>query len=282
MRLTNVKLSKLLYNGYLCLKDIEKEIYSDIDSEKFTINFNNNNFVQGIKYNFFTILMLSILIHSDIERKRIISYGKIIIYLRQIITSTDNIIDRENKGIIFCNTIKDLYTKNIFVTIYIQDLLTKECNKLNLNGAEILFQEIFKIAESEALRDINLYDEYPSPKYILDKIHSGIGGKLLSISLLLPSKIEKDIKLKNYMEGLYEIGLSLQGIDDYCDVEEDILNGKVNLFNRENKEQLFKETIEKAYIGFDIFEKNGYPIDRKSGKKLLNQLFKIRGIKMGE
>lgn len=282
MRLTNVKLSKLLYNGYLCLKDIEKEIYSDIDSEKFTINFNNNNFVQGIKYNFFTILMLSILIHSDIERKRIISYGKIIIYLRQIITSTDNIIDRENKGIIFCNTIKDLYTKNIFVTIYIQDLLTKECNKLNLNGAEILFQEIFKIAESEALRDINIYDEYPSPKYILDKIHSGIGGKLLSISLLLPSKIEKDIKLKNYMEGLYEIGLSLQGIDDYCDVEEDILNGKVNLFNIENKEQLFKETIEKAYIGFDIFEKNGYPIDRKSGKKLLNQLFKIRGIKMGE
>lgn len=104
-------------------------------------------------------------------------------------TSTDNIIDDENKGQILIRSLKNNMVSNSLVMLTCQNFLTKECLKIN-EGKDVavkkIFDKIYLIAVSESLRDESQYLEYPSQKYISEKIHSGIGGELLKISLVAP------------------------------------------------------------------------------------------------
>lgn len=292
----HILLGKLLLDSYKNLKEIQKDIEKDLKTfdfkEELVLDFKTTNFKESFKKNFFTLLMISILLECKICKKHVISYGKIIIYLRQIVTSTDNIIDNENKGVIFLSGLKSGIVSNTLITLTCQDLLTKECLAVSRGKEEIsrkILNKIYSIAISESLRDSFQYENYPDVKYILEKIHSGIGGELLKISLEAPLILEKNSKMKEYSAGLYEVGMALQALDDFFDIQEDEENRKVNLLKsmliykdtseNEVRESYLKNVSENAYKGFKILEDGGFPINRSQAKKILKKLFELRGLK---
>ncbi len=292
----HILLGKLLMNAFKILEKAKNEIENDLKNFKFTkeldIDFKNTNFKESFKKNFFTLLIISILLESKISKKHIVSYSKIITYLRQIVTSTDNIIDNEDKGLIFIKSLKNKMVSNSLIMLICQNFLTKECLELN-EGKDIavkkIFDKIYLIAMSESLRDKSQYLEYPNEKYILEKIHSGIGGELLKISLEAPLVIEENSKLREYSNGIFEIGMALQALDDFFDIEEDEESGKINLlksaliYSEKGEEVVRKEYLKKvsenAYNGFKILEDNEFPINKKEAKKVLKKLFELRGLK---
>ncbi|WP_297596169.1 hypothetical protein [uncultured Cetobacterium sp.] len=292
----NLKMSNLLLKSFNLLKQIQKEIYKDFINFKFIedieFKFKNENFKESLQKNFFTLLMLSTFVEAGIKKERAISYGKIIIYLRQIVTSTDNVIDNEKKGLIYIKKLQNDIVKNSFITLFCQDALTKEALKIsdsdNLVSIKIL-EKIYSIAISESLRDVSQYEIYPDAEYILKKIHAGIGGELLEISLEIPKYLEKNIKMTNYAKGLYKIGMGLQALDDFFDMDEDREQGKVNLLTskikyeensiEEIKSAYLNEVMENTYKGFKVLEENGFPISKVGTKKIMKKLFELRGLK---
>lgn len=292
----HILLGKLLMNAFKILGKAQNEIESDLKNFKFTkeleIDFKNTNFKESFKKNFFTLLIISILLESKVSKKHIVSYSKIITYLRQIVTSTDNMIDNEDKGLIFIKSLKNKMVSNSLIMLICQNFLTKECLELN-EGKDIavkkIFDKIYLIAMSESLRDKSQYLEYPNEKYILEKIHSGIGGELLKISLEAPLVIEENSKLREYSNGIFEIGMALQALDDFFDIEEDEESGKINLlkstliYSEKDeevvREEYLKKVSENAYNGFKILEDNEFPINKKEAKKVLKKLFELRGLK---
>lgn len=96
-------LLKRFFQASEILKTCPKEVIQDFKNydffEEITLNYSDSNFITLFKKNFFTILMLSLINESNIPKSRIISYGKIIIFLKQVITSVDNILDEEKKEI---------------------------------------------------------------------------------------------------------------------------------------------------------------------------------------
>ncbi|BBA53251.1 hypothetical protein FV113G1_P10520 (plasmid) [Fusobacterium varium] len=288
----NLELINLLKKSNNLYLKILQELENDYNSFNFknSIIFSYSGlFLINFKKNFFTLLMISILIKSKLNEKQVISYGKIIFCLRSIVTSTDNIIDNENKNITKINDIPDIVTNNIFNLMIHQNIINNEIKSKNCSSIVFkeLLEKLFYIAKSESLRNISLYKKYPSTDTIEKNIHEGIGGELLQLSLRIPLLLEENSFLKSYNEGLFHIGMALQALDDLTDIEEDDKTGKVNLataflYNSLNKEDSINNylitALEKALYGFQIFEKIGYPIDRKTAIFLLKKLFKIRGV----
>ncbi|QNM15920.1 hypothetical protein [Fusobacterium hominis] len=301
-------LSQSLINGFFVLKESQKLLESDLKkynfASKIVLKNNDKNFVMSFKVNFFTILMLSLLLESKIDKNRCVLYGKIILLIRQIVTSVDNVLDKERKGIIFIEGLSNLVVENAMMTLICQNILTEDIIHLerkekigNLNIR--LLDKIYSIANGENLRRRNLYDRYPSMSYIETNIHRYIGGELLDISLFIPSLVEKNEKLELFSKGLFKIGMSLQGLDDFFDMKEDFENEDINLatseyielfsikeneINFENIDSKFtKNYIERiislAYEGFELLKSGGYPIDRSTGRFVLKKLFILRGLK---
>lgn len=300
----NIDLARCLLKSNSLLKKIylefEKEFISFPFKNDTIFEFETEDISEGLKKNFFTLLMLSILLKAKIPENKIISYGKIIVALRQIVTSTDNIIDNEEKGIVKLNALSNTVVKNSFTSLICQDILTREALKVSSGDSRLsqkIFEELYSIAFSESLRDISLYEKYPDPKYILSNIHNGIGGKLLKISLIAPCYVEKTVQIENFTQGLYEIGMSLQAIDDLFDIDEDFEAKKINLatseFLRENPHinevqfsmlsedfilKFLKNSLESSYNGFSILRNDGFPINKSDSKFILKKLFKLRGL----
>lgn len=94
-------LIKELILAYGILQETQRELTKEIKTfsiyQDMSIKYSNENFLISFKKNFFTILMISLLKQSKIPKNRVISYGKIILLLRQIITSVDNVLDNEKK-----------------------------------------------------------------------------------------------------------------------------------------------------------------------------------------
>lgn len=299
-------LMKNFIQSFETLKTCQKEITLELKQYNFfnelSINYSNINFITSFKKNFFTILMLSLIHESGISKTRAISYGKIIIALRQIVTSVDNILDNEKKGSIFINSLNNPLVENSFISLVFQDLLTKEILKLSPTNTKVnivLLEDIYSIAKGESIRKREFYKEYPSSKFIFENIHSEIGGKLLEISLTIPKLVENNPKITAFSDGLFTIGMSLQALDDFFDMEEDFYNKDVNLatakyseefnineyqidfknINTSFTEKYLTETISTAYSGFFKLQKAGFPIDLKEIKFILKKLFILRGLK---
>ena len=110
-----------LINLFKKSNNLYLKILQELENDYKSFNFKDNIdfsysglFLINFKKNFFTLLMVSILIKSKLNEKQIISYGKIIFCLRSIVTSTDNIIDNENKSITKINGIVEIVSNNIF------------------------------------------------------------------------------------------------------------------------------------------------------------------------
>ncbi len=301
---TTSKFMKQLLKSNKIYNTVIKDVRKDLSELSFfdKIEIPEENLKENFKKNFFSIFMLSLIEFLEAEREDIIKYGKCLFYLRGIITCTDNIIDNESKGAIFLNGIEEEITQNTLLTLLLQKNLEKIIFELDIKNAGIsnkVLESVYLIAKSEGMRERAVYKEYPDYKFISRKIHSGIGGELLKIGVLVPLYREKNDKFKAVSDILYNLGLSLQGLDDLCDMEEDFCAGKINLatsffmdklqvdeetavnldiFTTPVTEEYLKEIIGYSMDSFRMLEELGYPINKKIGMKLLSHLFKIRGL----
>lgn len=311
--LGNIKFSTLIKNAYKNHKEVENSIKNRLKNLTFSKNIyfvsKNQSFVDNYKQNFFTFLMLSILDSVGTKKGRLLKYGELIFCLRAIITATDNIIDDEKKGVIFIDKVSNKTVENTLLILLMQNIMRDVLEELDEGKSSshmtFILNKIYSIAESESLRDVKLYEEYPKENYITNSIHRGIGGELLQLSLWIPGLIEKNHILDKYSKALFYIGMSLQSLDDLCDMEEDYESGKINLATAglkynyyDNIDELFsKDTakliekfpefysnyvavcVDQAMCGFRQFAKCGYPIKEKEALVLLEYLFELRGIK---
>jgi len=290
--------SNKIYNKVV--KDIRKDLYELSFFNKIEIN--EGNLKENFKNNFFSIFMLSLIEFLEVKREDIIKYGKCLFYIRGIVTCTDNIIDDERKGVIFLNGIEEKTTENTLLTLVLQKNLEKiifELDKKKIGISNKLLESIYLIAKSEGMRDRSIYENYPNYNFISHEIHGGIGGELLKIGVLVPLYREKNNKFKDISKALYCLGMSLQGLDDLCDMKEDFAAKKINLaisffmekldiddmkasklniLNIDITKEYLNKIINYAMKSFDILEEIGYPINKKLGMKLLFHLFKIRGL----
>ncbi len=287
-------------------RDLEERFNAFNFKEDLRYSWRERDFLDHFKNNFFSILMTSILKSASISEKRVVLYTSLLSCLRQIITSVDNIIDKENKGIIFLRSLDNHTINNSLITLASHNVIHRILEELGGNSrADIeIIDRIQRIAMGEGKRDGGLYTTYPERDYIRDEIHRAIGGELLELALCCPKVLENSEKLTAYGRGLYRVGMALQALDDLCDIEEDLRDNKVNLavahlmedFNykkedllrdsfsigsEENREFLgkyMKGIYEDLIEGFKILRENGYPIDETDLRYLMRFLFKVRGV----
>lgn len=292
------KIEKDISKNYLEKLDFFKEIYFHRENEKF---------MDSLKKNFFTILMLSTFKKAGLSNEKIVEYGKISFALRMIITATDNMIDNEEKGVLFLKTPKNSYIKNSIFLLLGQNIIDDTLENLEEKNSKFKFNllnKIYSIAMAEDRRELSLYKIYPQPEFVRDTLHRGIGGELLSIAFEAPLLLEQDKvileKLKKYNQGMYKVGMALQSLDDLCDIKEDYEANKVNLgsskliydfarsyeevvqideFNSLELKEFYKdyleEVITEALEGMKELELSK---NENSLKSLLKYLFKLRGL----
>lgn len=301
---TTGKFLKQLLKSNKIYNKVIKGIKEDLSELSFfdEIEIEEENLKENFKKNFFSIFMLSLMDLLEAERTDMIKYGKCLFYLRGIITCTDNIIDDESKGVIFLNGIDEKTTENTLLTLLLQKNLEKIIFGLDIKGtgmSNAVLESVHLIAKSEGMRDRSIYENYPDYNFISHKIHSGIGGELLKIGVLIPLYREKNNKFKGISRALYKLGMSLQGLDDLCDMEEDFSAQKINLatsffmdrlemdeesaagldiLDTSVTEEYLEKVLNYSMESFSILEEIGYPINKKLGMKLLFHLFKIRGL----
>jgi len=299
------ELVQLFTKSFFDYRKIENSVIDDFKNLSFyeDIEVKKLNPTDGFAKNFFTLFMISLMKNSEIRDEKLISYGKIIYFLRAMVTAIDNLIDDEEKGVVFFNNIDEKTTNNSLISLQMQNLLTSEIFKLSPDeavkaNAEIM-NDLFVIAKSESLRCRDAYLEYPKYEFILENINYGIGGKLLKIGLTIPCYLEKNEKLDEFSRILFDMGVELQALDDLCDMKEDYQNNKTNLataffmekLNRSEEEIVnldvnhfnvaklyLRNILHNVFEGFDKLEKLGYPINHRDAEVLLRRLFELRGL----
>jgi len=276
--------------------------------------------LSSVKYfekNFFSILFLSIFKSLKIPYDRITLYGLILHSLRIIITSTDNILDSENKGPVFLNAgLDNNVLNNTMLTLLANRIMGQSIRELTRESMQSdhiesrILDSICSIGKGEAITKLTA--DIPRPEEITEAIHKKIGGELLRLALIAPLEAETDKKesLACMESGILYIGNALQMLDDMTDVVEDTLNDKINYFaswiihhkedgvhtlsninqyaNEENANfsikypvsaaSVINTAIETALEGFEMLSHGGYPVTRAQATEILKLMFGLRGL----
>ncbi len=279
------------------------------------------NPVTFARKNFFSILFLAIYRAVGIPGERRLWYGTINHCLRGIVTGADNLLDDEYKEMLALNFPDPAVRfKSIMHILVFDRFLNRLVNRVsdltdNTTPAELhdaLFRALVPIGAEEA-REEGGIGEIITPSEILSSVHMYKGGKLLCLSFVAPLLLEQALepKLRKAEQGIYEIGIALQIIDDVTDLHEDLaarnhnylVSSIFHLGTREEKtalarlretgngsgdavERLFPdsvrrvihESIEEALMGFGRLEEAGFQISRAEAYNLIKHLFKLRGL----
>lgn len=265
--------------------------------------------------NFFSILFLSIYISLEIPQVRRLRYGVILHCLRTIVTSADNILDREQKGPVQAKDRSNHVLRNILLTLLSQTVLCQTIREIADTAQEAKQIEITlldcldSIAAGESITSMQGRNQIPLPDDLLHDVHEKIGGQLLRLALVTP--LESEIALREPLRlaerGILAIGVALQMLDDVVDLEEDLQAEKANLlaswiihhahaatwiqlreleasgsFPIERfepmKTEVMNAAIEKALEGFQWLAQSGYPVKQNQALSILKILFRLRGL----
>lgn len=266
--------------------------------------------------NFFSILFQSIFISLNIPLARRLRYGEILHALRTLVTSADNILDKEQKGaVLLGHSEAGPVLKNILLILLSQTMIGRMIRELTENpekAAEVentLLDSLESIAAGESITSMQGKAEIPPPDELLRTVHEKIGGELLCLALAAPLKLETALQepLQIAKQGVLAVGVALQMLDDVVDLEEDLRAEKTNLlaswivhraraadwkqlrklvrsdaFSIEPYEpikiDLMSAAIEKAMFGFSRLAQAGYPVKQKQTRLILKVLFRLRGL----
>lgn len=280
------------------------------------------NPVRYAQKNFFSILFLAIYRAIGIPEERREWYGAINHCLRGIVTGADNLLDDEYKEMLPLQFPDDATRfKSIMHILVFDRFLFKLAAGMKATGfcpdtaalQDALFRAIVPIGAEEAQEEGGI-KTILTPSEILSSVHMYKGGKLLCLSFVAPLQLESSFsrELQQAEQGIYNVGLALQIIDDLTDFYEDILAKNHNylvssLFHNgtdcekellqqalRNKnatgpaiEQLFPETVTlvmdaaigEALRGFALLEEAGFWFNQDQAFSLIRHLFELRGLK---
>lgn len=267
--------------------------------------------------NIFSILFLSIFLSLGLPEPRVRAYGLILHSLRGVVTSTDNILDRESKGALRIHGACGWVLPNVMLLVLQSGLLYEILSELAPDPClrqrvqrEIIsaLQEIAFEEEGEE-HEIN---EVLAPEELLDRIHRYRGGQLLELAFITPVMLETEHAddLRIASTAVHRIGLGLQILDDITDLSLDLQSLNHNIlrswilhrgpdgpftdddlrafpladlrcpwkaFPKATRAVLDQATDE-ARAGFAALDSIGFPIDQEGIDNLLGWLFKARGL----
>jgi hypothetical protein len=182
-----------------------------------------------LQRNFFSILFMSIFSALDLSVARQRLYGLILHAARGIVTSSDNILDREDKGAVRLRLGHRAVLSDIMLMLLqdgvIHDAiagLTRE-EAVRRRAREAFIQALLAIGREEADEECGV-DIALKPEELLTTIHSFRGGRLLQLAFVAPDVIETALRerLSVVKRGVYDIGISLQVLDDITDFSLDL------------------------------------------------------------
>ncbi|MFP5211742.1 MAG: hypothetical protein ACLGPL_00030, partial [Acidobacteriota bacterium] len=238
--------------------------------------------------------------------------------VRGVVTSADNILDREDKGAVKLELGEGRTLRNIMLILLqnglihqvLQDLAPEDA-RLRQRAWSVLIEGLFSIANEESAEEEDV-ETVLSPEEILRSIHSFRGGKLLQLAFMVPKVFEAHLgdRFEAAMAGIYSIGLALQILDDVTDLAEDVQNRNHNVLRSwivhhgpdgaipdsdlkarseaalKSPETTFPKAtaqvvslaLRHAIHGFDRLRDIGYPVDHASSLELIRMLFRLRGL----
>jgi len=268
--------------------------------------------------NFFSILFLSIFDALGIPRDRRRQYGLILHAIRGIVTSTDNILDGENKGAVSLALGEGGAVLPNMLLVLLQDSVLHEvvgeaapdaACRARVRAA--LSAALFAIGREETDEE-EAVETVLTPDALIESVHSLRGGALLELAFVAPEAIETERTetLALARRGVYRIGLALQLIDDLTDFAEDVRRRNHNILRSwvvhhapdgpvsdaalamrtdadlAEPERLFPRAtaevlalaMDHALAGFDLLHAAGHPIGREAALALIETLFRLRGV----
>lgn len=267
--------------------------------------------------NLFSIFLLSILGSLGIAPARLHSYGLITHAIRGVVTATDNILDRESKGVVLLRMGSAMVAPNMMLALLQDGLIHQAVAELSPDPAlrreswHALMRAVFAILREESGEEGTVEAALP-PDGLLEMVHSFRGGRLFQLAFVVPEVQEPQLaqELARATAGVYAFGLAIQLLDDVADLAEDIARRNHNMLRSwivhrapdgplaesellamraedlRAPEQRFPEATRAvvryaastALGGFNLLEQAGYPLSQQSALGLLAMLFQIRGV----
>lgn len=268
--------------------------------------------------NFFSVLFLSIFDAIGISPARQIMHGMILHAVRGIVTATDNILDDEGKGAVrlnFGDGSKVL--PNVLITLVennvLNDVLFELCGdgEVFQRSRRALMSALVALGQEESSEE-HAIEEVFSPERVLDEVHRFRGGGLLSLAFIVPELTEPALarRICEAREGVHQIGLALQIIDDLTDFDEDLTKRNHNMlrswivwkqpdgamtdaelkalspaarqapevhFERATR-QVMEVAIDTALDGFARLQALGHPVQRAAAVDIMAAMFRLRGV----
>ncbi len=242
---------KTLKSSYAEQMDCIREVYRLLDETIQTPSHAPANYRVSmgiIPDNFYTLRknIFSTLFHSsyhllDLSHKRRMLYGKLNHLFRIWVTSTDNLLDDEDKEVVpLIMPGQSPIMRQVVAIMAADRVLKKLLDEAVVDGvinadqarqlADSSLQVLLPSAALEASEEGGI-SKRPAPAYVLSTIHVLKTGILFHVPFLGPELIEPQIdqrRLTELKEALLKFGLGCQLLDDLRDLARDFIEGRHN------------------------------------------------------
>lgn len=267
--------------------------------------------------NLFSIFLLSIIESLEIPYERLYHYGLIIHAIRGVVTAIDNVLDDEQKGSVFLHMGQANVVPNILLMLLQNGMIHQSIAQLTddlekqLCCWQALMRVMGAILHEESGEESRILEALP-PDLLLQDIHSFRGGQLFQLAFVMPTEIETHLAsaLSHMKDGVFAFGLTIQLLDDICDLADDMRDSNHNMLRSwivhhgmdgafsdaalfdidyallQKPEEHFPETTRALTLfavrivmdGFAHLRAAGYPMSDHNALTLLHMLFHVRGI----
>ena len=194
----------------------------------------------SFRKNFFSLLFMYSYMHAGIPRPRRILYGTILQCLRGMVTGCDNLLDDEYKptletdipgsGHRFRSVVDIMVSDRVLFRILLKTALQQEISENQVMAASTASMKTMTRSGIEEAGEEAGISGILEPEAILQTIHHFKTGLLFQCPWDVPLTIEAvaEKKLNLLLDGLYNIGLGCQIMDDMVDMAADIKARKHN------------------------------------------------------
>jgi hypothetical protein len=215
----------------------------------------------SFRKNFFSLLFMYSYMHAGIPRPRRILYGAILQCLRGMVTGCDNLLDDEYKPILetdipvsghrFRSVVDIMVSDRVLFQILLKASLQQEISESQVLAASTASMKTMTRSGIEEAGEEAGISDILEPEAVLQTIHHFKTGLLFQCPWDVPLTIEAvaEKKLNPLLEGLYNIGLGCQIMDDMVDMAADIKARKHNYavsLVHHGASQIEKEQLTKA------------------------------------
>ena len=257
-------------------RDIElnlSEYLKDLVSESF-INIERKNPLHPgyIEKNIFSILFIAIYDSIGIIPERQKLYGMINHCMRGIVTSSDNILDREYKFMLplrfgtrgFFPSIMQmlLFDRLLYRILYDAEQRDGLSGLSMIKVENTLFRALLEIGLEEGGEEKGV-EGFLEPERVLSEVHTEKGGNLLRLAFVAPRLLEKAPSVKERLSladrGIFSIGMALQCIDDITDLRIDLKDRRHNYLASVicyQGQRAEKEALLRIYEGASVEEED--------------------------